>query len=121
MGFLGGSVDVGKITQTVSGIAEGIKGEVSDFRGVLDLNTHLSPFKFPPQVEQGIQIANQLGIKVPSADELKSLALGEVDKYLGGLLKDVNAGLDTIDGLLGNVTTLAGDAETELQKLTWLL
>ena len=121
MGLLGGKVDVSKLTTTVSGIAESIQGDISDFRGVLDLNSVLSPFEFPPQVEAGLQLANQLGIQVPTTSELKELASGAIDKYTGGLIKDINSALDTVDGLLGNVTKLTGSVEEELQKLTWLL
>ena len=121
MGLLGTNLNVSDFTQSVSGIAKSVQGQVSDFRGVLDVNAALSPFQFPPQVSAGLELANQLGIKVPTADELKQLAVGEIDKYTGGLLKDVNSALDTVDGLLGRVTTLSGSVEVELNKISWLL
>lgn len=121
MGLLGTGINPAEFTKTVTGVAEDIRGQVTDFRGVLDLNTQLSPFTFPPQVQAGLEVANQLGIKVPSSDDLTALAQGQIDKYLGGLLEDANGVLDTIDGLLGKVTTLEGDLQDELSKLTWLL
>lgn len=121
MGLLGTSINVNELTSSVSGIAESIQGDISDFRGVLDVNAILSPFEFPPQVQAGLDVANQLGIKVPSTDELKQLAIGEIDKYTAGLISDANSVLDTIDGVLGKVTSFAGTAEEELNKLTWLL
>lgn len=109
------------ISDSVSSIAKGIQGNISNVREVLSSNPHLSPFTFPPAVQQGIVIAEKLGIHVPSEDELLSLANGEIDKLIGTLGKDVSGILDTVDSLLGRVTKKAGDAQQLLNSISWLL
>lgn len=103
---------------SISGIAKQVTGSVSGIRKVLDLNPQISPFKFPPQVNMGIQLLNQVGIKVPTPDELIGLAQGKIDMVLKGVRRPILDALGKVEGdLLGKL----GGVEGILSQIDWLL
>ena len=109
------------ISSTVSSIAKGIQGNIGNVREVLSSNPHLSPFIFPPAVQQAVDVASKFGIKVPTAEELTKIANGEIDKLIGTLGKDVSGVLDTVDSILGKVVKKAGTTQELLNSISWLL
>lgn len=112
---------IGKLlggAKTISGLAKKATGSVSGVREILSFNPQISPFKFPPQVQMGVELLNGGGIKVPSPEDLIGLAQGKIDM----ILKGVRAPLL---GILGKteqqLTDKLATAEEVLQKIEWLL
>ena len=68
----------------------------------------------------GAGIANQLGIKVPTSDDLFKMANGEIDKVLGNI-----KGTDIFKQATAIVDKLIAGGETDplklLNSLDWLL
>lgn len=110
---------------SVSKAAKSAVGSVSGgLRMVQDFNPAAIPFAFPPQVQMGITIAQQvsdrlgLGLKVPSAKEIEAHARGEVDLILKGVRRDV---ISKLESLSGKVSSGLDTAEKVLDSIDWLL
>ena len=73
-----------KIAKSVTGIAKTVSGSVTNFRSVLDANPGTLGLLLPPQVQMGFKIANAVGLKIPSPDELAGKVLSEVGKVTLG-------------------------------------
>jgi len=113
---------IGKVlggVKTISGLAKKVTGSaVSGVREILSFNPQISPFKFPPQVQMGIELLNGMGIKVPSPDDLIGLAQGKIDMILKGVRAPVLDILGKTEQQLADKLTAA---EEVLQKIEWLL
>ena len=72
----------------------------------------IPPFKYPPQVQAGIDALSQFGIKVPSDTELLKQANDIVSPYLKGI-QDFK-----LDGLIP-ISELT-QIDDILQKIEWL-
>ncbi|MBW4558443.1 MAG: hypothetical protein KME59_21460 [Trichormus sp. ATA11-4-KO1] len=94
------------IAKTASGIAKTVTGKVKDFRGVLATNPGALGLALPPQVQLGINVANSLGLKIPSADVLSKQVMSELDKAVFGLYRPSTK--DLLNGLKGRVSTTPG-------------
>lgn len=75
---------LGGIVKSISGISKAVTGTTKNFRQVLAANPRALNLVLPPQVSMGIKVANQLGLKIPSEDVLKSKAMSELDKVVFG-------------------------------------
>jgi hypothetical protein len=91
--------------QSIASVAEGLRGQVGDFRRVLDINPGSLPFDMPPQVQMGIDLLESFGVEVPSLESLMSGAAEEQE---------------AVDKALKNADGVLGDAIGILQKLDWL-
>ena len=80
------------------------------------------PFVMPPQVQMGYQVANALGIKVPSPEDVMKMATGEIDNILQGVKgSDIyKQASDIVTKVLAN-THGNLDPKTLLNSLDWLL
>jgi hypothetical protein len=107
--------------KSISSIAKDVQGNLGNVREILSSNPQLSPFQFPPAVQQAVDVAKGLGINVPPPEELTKLANGEIDKLLGTLGKDASSVLDIVDSVLGRVTKKSEDIQTLLNSISWLL
>lgn len=107
--------------QSITGVALQQLGSVGNFREILDVNPAALPFELPPQVQQGIDIANQVldltgsNFKIPGPDEVLS-GLTSVLGNLGNLgtadIQEVASGLEA---------TTDTDGADLLQSISWLL
>lgn len=113
--------------KTISGVAKAATGKVGDFRKVLDINPSALSFALPPQVQLGLKTAQSISgvinenfgtsIKIPTENDLKALATGQLDRIMPGLRREVLPVLKTADGIIKTVDDAAGT----LSKLDWLL
>ena len=106
------------ITRTVTGIAASASGKLGDFRKVLAVNPSSLSLLLPPQVQLGISIANQIGLKVPTADQLQGKVNTEIQNIFKGLTREAGTVLDSVDG---KITTGTKTVEGLLSSIDWLL
>lgn len=105
--------------QSVTGLALEQLGSIEGFREILDVNSGALPFQLPPQVQQGIDVANQvldltgIDFKIPTEADL-SKGLSSVLGSLGDL--DAQKTPDLAGVLEGDIS-----AESLLQSISWLL
>ncbi len=119
MGLFGG---IGNIAKTATGLAKQVTGKTADFRKILSANPSSLSILLPPQVQMGITLANQLGLKIPTAEQLQGRANSELQKILGGLQKDAHGALGGIlDKVDSNVLSGTKSVEDVLNKIDWLL
>ena len=107
------------ITKTVERAAKMATGKVADFRKVLDIQPQVSGFVFPPIVQKGIDIAEQFGVKVPTAEELTALANKELDKIYGKVREPILKQLAALDNAIKGLEGL--EPKEILKRLEWLL
>lgn len=104
---------------TISRAAKVATGKVSDFRKVLDNSPQISGFTFPPTVQAGIKIAEGLGVKVPTAEELTGLANKEIDRIFGKVREPILKQLESLDSKIKGLENLT--PEEIIKKIDWLL
>lgn len=130
--------DLTNIPRTSTAIAEAVTGKIEDFRQVIADNIgKLDSFlpDLPPQVAKGIEIANKLGLDIPSEDVMKQKALSALDKALFGAYRPTSkealeaSGLPGLDKYLDSLEKqgldLVKDAtkglDGTLKSIDWLL
>ena len=100
---------------SVSGLA---KANGLNFRDMLDFNPAAIPFKLPPQVQMGLQVAQMAGLKIPSPVDIQKMATGQLDGILKGARNNVLQSLSKAQS--GGLSGLGDPAEI-LNKIEWLL
>lgn len=106
--------------QSVTGVALEQLGSVTKFREILDLNPDSLPFELPPQVQQGIDLANQVlaltgsDFKVPSIDDLA------LETGLTTILGNLGLNTEKTSEAVSEVTSTVGVKDL-LQSIEWLL
>jgi hypothetical protein len=96
-------------SKSLAATAERIRGKVSDVRSVLDLNPDKLPFEMPPAVETGLQLLEDLGVKVPSLQQVTDRIRGELADELTAadkVLKNADQALGSIGGILSSIEWL---------------
>jgi len=115
------SINVSSLQKSISGAAEDISGNVSNFREILSTSPQLSPFEYPPAVQSGIDALETVGVTLPSEDELVAIANDQISAVFDELAPELNSALDVVEDALGFITGASDDAATMLNKITWLL
>ena len=98
-------------------IARKVVGKVSGFREVLSFNPSSLGFRLPPQVSMGIQVANSLGLRVPTEAQMVQLATGKLDLVLKGVRRDV---LATLERQQSQIFQAADSVDKVLNSIEWL-
>jgi hypothetical protein len=107
----------GKITKSVTGIAKKVAKNTKAFRKVLGANPSLMSLALPPQVQVGLKVADAVGIKIPSPDELLGKADSLLAKSTVGLYRSrIIATLDKVDGITDDVVQTVED----INSIEWL-
>lgn len=105
---------------SITGIAKKLTGSISGFRQVLNANPQLSSFILPPQVQLGIKVANAVGLKIPTPDDLLGLVNKQITTTLGDIRKPATGVLDSVEGIIKKVPSELTE-ETLINSIKWLI
>jgi hypothetical protein len=110
------------VTQTVTGLAETVTGDINKWRTVLASNTASLPFSLPPTLQVEIDKVNSAiaftGLKVPSVASLDT----DLKKALSGLTNPVMLEANkVVSGLSSQLDTKVKTVTADLLKqIDWL-
>lgn len=114
------------IKTPLDNIQKKVGGLVNNARSILEYNPSLMSLALPPQVSLGLKVASEvgglLGVKIPTEDQLRSLAQGKVDNILGGIRKPILEQLNRVESDLKAATERLDKLSPEevLKSIDWL-
>lgn len=104
----------------LSKVAKSLTGKVSGFKSILNYTPQLSPFVLPPQVQLGLSVANSLGVRIPTPQQLTDTANGIISNELTKLRKPILNTLGKIEPGLATIETTSATLEEVINQINWL-